>query len=257
MMRFVYRIVTLYFWKAPFSMSQRHGRSNVKLLLPMGILGMLLLPCMASAADRKELKGETEEINYSVGYQIGGDFRSQGIELTPDILVRGIQDALSKNEPILSQDKMNSTLISLKKKIVAAQKQQEKQANEENRKAGAAFLKEFSRQEGVTVLPGGVAYKVLKAGSGKKPTLKDTIAINYRVRRVDGREIARTDPGTPKSYPVSSAIPGLQEVLPLMAEGSRWEIVLPTAAASGGREPLDDMGVIVYELELVSVTPVN
>lgn len=40
-----------------------------------------------------------------------------------------------------------------------------------------------------------------------------------------------------------------------MAEGSKWQIVLPTATAAGGREPIDDQGVMIYEMELLSVIP--
>ena len=38
-----------------------------------------------AAEDRPlELKSETDRINYSLGYQIGGDFKSQGIGLSPE-----------------------------------------------------------------------------------------------------------------------------------------------------------------------------
>lgn len=221
----------------------------------LGFTCLILLPCISMAAEKMELKTEAEKINYSVGYQIGGDFKAQGVELAPDLLVQGIRDALAKNEPLMSPQQMTTTLVNLKKKIVADQQRQEKNAAEENRKASAAFLKEHAKQKGVTALPSGVQYKVIKAGSGRKPTLQDSVSINYRVTRIDGTEIARTEAGAPRSYPVAKAIPGLQEVLPLMEEGAKWEIVLPTAKAAGGHEPLDDMGVIIYELELVSVLP--
>lgn len=217
------------------------------------IIGLMLLPVVCLAADKIELKNEAEKINYSVGYQIGGDFKAQGVELTPEVLVQGIRDAINKNEPLLPQEQMNSTLRELKKKIVADQQRLEKQVAAENRRANADFLKENATQKGVTVLPSGVQYKVLAAGSGKKPTLQDSVTINYKVTRTDGKEIAGTDANAPQSYSVAKAIPGLQEVLPLMAEGAKWQIVLPTATASGGHDPLDDMGVMIYELELISV----
>ncbi|MFZ2950949.1 MAG: FKBP-type peptidyl-prolyl cis-trans isomerase N-terminal domain-containing protein [Desulfuromonadaceae bacterium] len=227
---------------------------NVAYVL-VGFIGLVLLPDICLAADKVELKSETERINYSVGYQIGGDFKAQGVELTPEVLVRGIQDALKKTEPLLPKEQMNTTLMNLKKKIVADQQKQEKQKAEENRKASADFLKSNAAQKGVTVLPSGVQYKELKPGTGRKPTLQDSISIKYRVTHTDGKEIAKTDPDTPKTYPVTKAIPGLQEVLPLMSEGAKWQIVLPTATAAGGRDPLDDMGVLIYELELISVLP--
>jgi len=165
--------------------------------------------------------------------------------------VQGIRDALKKNEPLLSREQMNTTLVNLKKKIVADQQQSDK-------KAGAAFLADNAKQKGVTVLPSGVQYKVLKEGSGKKPTLKDEVKVHYRITRVDGKELGSTYVGgKPRTYPVAKAIPALQEVLPLMAEGAKWQIVLPPAGASGGRDrdPLDDVGVLIYELELINVKP--
>ena len=178
------------------------------------------------------------------------------MELDPDSLVQGIRDALRKNEPLLSGEEMNATLVNLKKKIMADQQEKDKKAAAENRKASSTFLAENAKQEGVTVLPSGVQYKVLRAGSGKKPALNDEVKVHYRITGVDGRELGSTYVGgKPRTYPVAKAIPGLQEVLTLMAEGSKWQVVLPSAAAGGGRDrdPLDEMGVLIYELELISV----
>lgn len=211
---------------------------------------------ICSAAGTVELKTDVDKINYSVGYQIGGDFKSQEVELNPDALVQGIRDALYNTTPLLSRDQMNETLVELKRKILAEQLAQDKKAAAENRKASSAFLAENAKQKGVTVLPDGVQYKILKEGTGKKPTLKDEVNIHYRITRVDGKEIGSTYGGDkPKSYPVAKAIPGLKEVMLLMPEGSKWQIVLPTSVASGGRDPLDDMGVMIYEMELLSVIP--
>ena len=216
----------------------------------MGFMGLVLLPGVCLAADKMELKNETDRINYSVGYQIGGDFKSQGVELNPEVLVQGIQDALKKNEPLLSQEQMNATLVDLKKKLVTHQQVMGKQAD-------AAFLAENAKKEGVIVLPSGVQYKVLRDGGGRKPILKDNVTIKYRVSRVDGKEIATGYPDSkPKTYPLEKALPGLQEVLQLMKEGSICQIILPPRRAAGARgETLENAGVLIYVLELVSVQP--
>lgn len=88
------------------------------------------------------------------------------------------------------------------------------------------------------------------------PTLKDEVKVHYRISRIDGKELGNTyDAGIPRTVSVAKAMPALQEVLPLMAEGSKWQVVIPTGTASGNKEPLDDQGVLIYDLELVSVIP--
>lgn len=240
-------------WRRTMTGAQKQ-ENGMKGALVTGFIGLLLLPGLCLAAGKTALKNDTERINYSVGHQIGGDFKSQGVELDADALVQGIQDALENKEPLLSPEQMNTTLVKLKKKILADQQGLDRRAAADNRRAGSSFLEENAKRKGVTVLPSGVQYKILKKGSGKKPTLKDDVTVHYRITRVDGKEIGSTyTGGKPRTYPVAKAIPGLQEILPLMAEGAKWQIVLPTGAASGGRDPLDDMGVLIYELELISV----
>jgi FKBP-type peptidyl-prolyl cis-trans isomerase len=214
----------------------------------IGSLGITLLWNVCLAADKAEIKNEKDRTNYSIGYQIGGDFKRQGWELNSEVLLRGIRDATNRANPLMSPEQMSITLVNLKKKLEADQQTKAKEAD-------GAFLAENSKKEGVVVLPSGVQYKVLKNGTGKQPTLKDSVVIQYHVSRVDGQKAAPVIPDSkPKTYALEKALPGLQEVLQLMKEGSVWQIVLPPGPALGTRgEALERAGVLVYELELVSV----
>jgi FKBP-type peptidyl-prolyl cis-trans isomerase FklB len=211
-------------------------------------LGVMLLPIVCPAAEPSTFTTDAERVSYSVGYQVGGDFQRQGWEIDPDALVQGLRDAIGKSEPRLSPEEMQATLVNLKRKLVAEQQSARKQVD-------AAFLAENANRAGVVVLPSGVQYSVIKEGAGKKPALQDSVTILYRVTRSDGTQIGSTEPGKPKTYPVTKAVPALQEVLQLMAEGAKWQIVIPPGPRPGDRDPLDDMGVIIYELELVAVQP--
>lgn len=214
----------------------------------LAFLGLALLPVIGSAAEPVKFETEAEKASYSVGYQVGGDFQRQGWEINPDAMVQGLRDAISKSEPRLSREEMNATLVNLKKKLVAEQQDARKQND-------AAFLAANAKREGVTVMPNGVQYSILRAGTGKKPSMQESVTILYRVTRSDGKEISSTEPDKPKTYPVAKAVPGLQEVLQLMAEGAKWQIVIPPHLAAGERNPLADAGVVIYDLELVSVQP--
>ena len=214
----------------------------------MGCLFVVLIHGLCLAESKVVPNNETDRINYSIGYQIGGDFQRQGWKLNSEMLTQGIRDAVENADPLISPEQMNTTLVSLKKKLVAGQQGSFKQA-------GAAFLTENAVKEGVVVLPSGVQYKVFKDGAGKQPSLNDSVTIRYRVSRVDGQAISTDYPSSkPKTYPLKKALPGLQEVLQLMKEGSVWQVVIPPGPALGTTgEALENAGVLLYQLELVSV----
>jgi FKBP-type peptidyl-prolyl cis-trans isomerase FklB len=216
----------------------------------VGCVGFLMMSGVGLAADKVEPRSEMERINYSIGYQIGGDFQRQGWNLNPEMLTQGIRDAIGHTDPLMSPGEMNALLVNLKKKLLADEQGTARQAD-------AAFLADNAKREGVVVLPSGVQYKVLKDGAGRQPAMKDSVTIRYRVGRVDGKEIATGYPNSdPKTYPLSKALPGLQEALQLMKEGAVWQIVLPPGPTLGVRgEALERTGVLIYELELVSVQP--
>lgn len=221
----------------------------------MGLSGAILPIGIALANDAPHMTNEKDRINYSVGYQIGGDFKKQGVELAPEILVEGIKAALEGKQPRLAPDEMRTTLQNLKKKITADQEKEKKQAVKEFRADGEAFLKENAGKEGVVSLPSGLQYKVLKKGAGKMPTGKDTVTVNYRATLIDGTEFDSSyRDGKPATIPLTSVIAGWKEALPLMKEGSRWLLYIPYHLAFGEKGPLADRTVI-YEIELVAVKP--
>jgi len=219
------------------------------------LLGITLIAAPCWGADDLALKTDQDKISYSVGYQIGGDFKRQKVELKSDALVRGIQDAVSEGKPLLSEQEMQTTLIDLKKKIVADQEAMMKEMNQKHREEGKAFLEANAKKEGVVVLPSGVQYKVITAGTGKKPTLADKVTVNYRGTRINGKEFSSSyRDGKPESIALNKVVPGLQEALQMMKEGAKWEIYIPSNLAFGERGPLEG-NTVIYDMELVSVEP--
>lgn len=214
-----------------------------------------LLAAGGFAGEKPALEDTKDKINYSVGFQIGGDFRRQGVELNPEALVRGVRDAMGEKEPLLPKEEMWSTLSAMKKKLDLSERKQKSQRIAEDVRAGTAFLMENAKKEGVVTLESGLQYVVLSEGSGKSPKANDNVTVRYRGTLVDGSEFDSTDRrGKPATFRVDEAIPGWRQALPLMKEGARWKIFLPSRLAYDGRGPLEGKTVI-FELELVSVTP--
>ena len=120
------------------------------------------------------------------------------------------------------------------------------------RKEGEAFLADNTKKTGVTTLPSGLQYRIVKAGKGSKPALTDTVTVHYRGTLLDGSEFDSTRGGEPESFPVKELIPGLKEALLLMQPGARWELYIPPELGFGRRGPLEDQ-TLVYDIQLIAI----
>ena len=69
------------------------------------------------AVESVDLTAEKDRTSYSIGYQVGGDFMRQGIEIRPEMLLKGMQDALTDQQPAMSPIEMHQTLVELKNKV--------------------------------------------------------------------------------------------------------------------------------------------
>ena len=111
------------------------------------VLCLFLSPGALCAEEAPKLESEADRISYSLGYQIGGDFKRQGAGLDAEALVRGFNDASADAEPIMGREEMNTILGGLKGKINTEQREnaserfeRKKREAEEKRRKGQAFM---------------------------------------------------------------------------------------------------------------------
>jgi len=111
--------------------------------------------------------------------------------------------------------------------------------------------------EGMTQLPSGLQYRVVKEGTGVSPAATDVVEVHYRGQFGDGQEFDSSySRGKPASFPVNGVIKGWTEALQKMKEGSKWELCIPPDLAYGkmgipGAIPPDS--TLYFEVELLKV----
>lgn len=131
------------------------------------------------------------------------------------------------------------------------------QGGRKNITLGAMFQEEFRQQEGVQELKSGILYKVEANGAGKTPKLSDRVKVRYEGRHVDGRVFDKSKGEEAQEFRVDRTVAGWQEVLPLMREGDKWEVVVPSHLAYGAKgSPYGNIGpneTLVFTIELVHV----
>jgi FKBP-type peptidyl-prolyl cis-trans isomerase FklB len=216
---------------------------------------ILFFSCGVSLAGEKPaLKEERDRVSYSVGYQIGGDFKQQRTDIDPDAFLKGIQDALAEAEPPLNPEEMRAILQEMKAKILAEQRQQKQTAVEQYRGEGREFLAANAKKEGVITLPSGLQYKILREGTGRTPGPDDRVIVHYRGTLIDGREFYNSRRGkeTPETFHVGAVIKGMSEALQLIKEGAQWKLFVPADLAYGERGPVGERAVI-FDVELIKV----
>ena len=116
-----------------------------------------------------------------------------------------------------------------------------------------------SRQasEGWQWMEGGLLWRrVAGDGSGKHPTLNDTVTLHYAGTLVDGTEFdssyRRNEAAT---FPLRALIRAWQMAVPQMGVGDTIEIAAPAMLAYGpfGRGPIPGGATLLFKIELLGI----
>ncbi len=202
-------------------------------------------------------KTQKEKVSYAIGMEMGKGVKAQGLDVDPNILVKGLNDALSDAKPQMSEEELRQVITALQQEMRQKQMQAQEAAATENKTKGEAFLAANAKKDGVVALPDGLQYKILTAGQGKKPAETDTVLCNYKGTFLDGTEFdSSAKAGKPVPFEVKNVIAGFKEVLQLMPVGSKWQVFVPSSLAYGERGAGGVIGpnaTLIFEVELVSI----
>lgn len=224
-----------------------------KLILVVAVISCLTgysqkqLPKSVNTAPPVKLLSAADTMQYTLGAFMGLWLNTNGFSINNSALFfRGIEDIFQNRQKILPDSIISSRVAAYQE---AAQKgralQQEQQL--------FASLKD---KPGIGMFPNGVHYSILKTGKGARPAETDSIVVNLIARLVDGTVVEDTYQ-TKKPFVTRPAgfFPGLNESLQLMAEGSRWQLFIPSVLAYGdkGTTLIPPSSALIIEVELVEV----
>ncbi len=198
-------------------------------------------------------------LSYALGYDAGLSIVSAKADVDINQVIRGLQDAYNKRQAAFSEENMARAVGWLQQKLQTEARAEFETAVRENKAKSDAFLASNRARQGVTVLPSGIQYRIIDAGTGARPTANSEVQMHFRYSLHTGQELANTY-ASPTAQPASFRVDqfpltGIREILPLMPTGSRWEIFLPPDKAFGNdpRSPVGPGQALVFDLKLVSV----
>lgn len=160
-----------------------------------------------------------------------------------------MKDGLAGGKTLLTDQEAQAVMDAVRSDVI-------KKAQATSRKEGDDFLAANKGKEGVVVLPSGLQYKILRAGTGPKPTASDTVVCNYSGTLINGTEFDSSyKRGQPAKFAVTGVIKGWTEALQLMPVGSKWQLFIPSDLAYGesGNQGIAPNSTLIFEIELLSI----
>ena len=220
----------------------------MKKIILISILSMSsAAPMMAD--DTNVLTDEKARLSYSIGVRFANQWKEQGVDVDPDVVLRGLKDAQAGRPLLMSPQEMSSLMNKVQQEIADRTQQRLAQIKAD----GEAFLVANKTKPGVVTLPDGLEYKIITEGDGAVPVDGDVATVNFRGTFVNGLEFAA---GKSTQVPVGrNAIRGWDEALKLMKTGSKWQIVIPSQLAyaqAGYDGHIPPNSTLILEVELLS-----
>lgn len=220
------------------------------------LLGLMFLVSQASAEEATGLKTEKEMVSYAMGVYMAKNLKKDEVEIDQELLMKGLNDGLAGKKLLLPEKELRKVMNSFQADVRRKAAATHQLASVDNKKKGDAFLAGNKSKDDVVTLASGLQYRVLKEGTGQKPTDSDTVECNYRGTLLDGTEFDGTLPGKPADLKVSQLIAGWKEALKLMSAGSKWQLFIPSQLAYGTRGVGSDIGpneTLIFDVELLAV----
>ncbi|MFO7983872.1 MAG: FKBP-type peptidyl-prolyl cis-trans isomerase [Desulfuromonadales bacterium] len=210
-------------------------------------------------AEQKSVELETleQKASYGIGLDFGTQMTESELGLDKAALIEGVKDGFNGGEAKLTEEELEAVKAEFITKLQEESETEMESAAGENLEEGRKFLEQNADKEGVETTESGLQYKVLTPGTGETPSKSDTVKVHYRGTLTDGTVFDSSyERGEPAEFPVQGLIPAWQEALPMMKEGAKWKLFVPSELAYGEQGAGQVIGpneVLIFEMELIEI----
>lgn len=192
-----------------------------------------------------------KKISYALGMSIANNLMKNGVaNLDVESFTNALKNALEGKEHEMSPEEANDVLDTFFREM---QEAQAKRMSE----AGERFLAENAGKPGVTVLPSGLQYEVIKEGDGASPCETDKVKCHYEGTLIDGTVFDSSyRRGEPAVFGVNQVIQGWVEALQLMKTGAKWRLYIPYNLAygeHGAGASIPPYSALIFDVELLEI----
>ena len=192
-----------------------------------------------------------DKLSYSWGLAMGQQLRGMGVkDLNIEDFTNAVRCVFENKEPEVKPEEAQQVINAYLQELEA-------KATKVAKEAGAKFLEENAKNEGVKVTASGLQYTVEKEGTGASPKATDEVTVHYTGRLLDGTIFdSSVSRGEPATFPLNRVIPGWTEGVQLMKEGGKYMFFIPSELAYGAQgipNAIPPHSTLIFEVELIKV----
>lgn len=226
-------------------------------LLLFTISGITTAEDVAKPASASAKWSESQKMSYILGTQVGNFSKQSELEVSLEMLTKGLNDITNGGKLAMSQAEINTTMSTFQQKAQEKMQAARMAEGTENIRKGLAFLGANKKKLGVKETASGLQYKVITEGNGVKPKATDKVKVHYSGTLIDGKEFDSSyKRNKPAEFGLNQVIKGWTEGVQLMSIGSKYEFYIPSKLAYGlnGPPSIGPNQTLIFTVELLDIT---
>ena len=232
----------------------RHTVYTILLIMLTGLMAASCSPSLEKTDDIP-LVTRMDTISYIIGLDYGAGIREERIDANKLAVYKGLADGLSGTS-VLPDSIKDAIIDEFNEELKKRMEEEGKRFLEKNKMEGMKFLEENIDAEGVVELPSGLQYKILKEGTGPKPSATDSVLVHYRAMFINRDVFDMSYDRGPAGIRINTGIKGLSEGLQLIPEGGIYELYIPAELAYGDvtfANVIPAGSALIYTVEMIEI----
>ena len=191
-----------------------------------------------------------DTMSYLLGNEYGNSLRKRHADLSPQAFALAVEDFFAGESARIDEQGELEVNLQLQRR-----REEVKSKSTVDIEAEMKFMQEVSERAGITELPSGIMYEVVKEGEGVIPQQDAIYTLHFISSFREGEPFLNTwEENQPLEISLAEADPNWIDILKVMKVGATYRLFIPPNIGYA-RAPSDmPKRVLVYEMTLVEAS---
>lgn len=193
-----------------------------------------------------------DKFSYAYSYLLYLSTLSQNLDINAEYYAKGAIDA-AEGKALFNEQEIVEIIQMMQQQMLSRAQQQKELEAATNLEKAEEFLKANEKNKDVHETDSGLQYKVMREGSGKSPTIKDNVVVQYQIYSQDLVLLLDSDGET--KFSLDALVPGFVEGIKLMKAGAKYRFYVHPQLAYGmdGTNDIPPNSLLIFDVELKQI----